>query len=99
MELREISLGLEAIRYIQQTLQEGKTLAKFVSRRLDLERGRVVTFLPPEVNQESAEDFRSGGKLARLSAKTVAIEPIASTLFAFIPIIRSFLAGGKQRLC
>ena len=55
--IQQRNLGREAIKYIEETLAEGKTLATYL-RKLDLQKGKVVTFLPSEVTNEEAKQFK-----------------------------------------
>jgi hypothetical protein len=63
LNTREIQLGAAGLGYIRDCLAEGKELSKSLLERLDLERGRVTTFLPIETTDERATEFRWGGKV------------------------------------
>ena len=56
-----VRLPAEANRYICERLQEGNSLAKHLLTQLDLESGRVTSFLPPDVAQGVTKQFRYGG--------------------------------------
>ena len=62
-ELVEIRLGREAAEYMRQRLRRGNTLARYLLERHDLDRGTIVTFLPPGLSEEDIEDLESGGNL------------------------------------
>jgi hypothetical protein len=58
------TLGEEAINYIRQRLEMGKTFAQTILHTLPLNEGSVVTYLPPDVTDEAAHKFKDGGKFA-----------------------------------
>jgi len=85
---RAFSLPAEANRYIRNCLEAGNSLAKHLLTQLDLENGRVVSFLPPGVNPSVAQQFRYGGVA---SAK--------ESISCLVALIRTFLSTGEGRLC
>ncbi len=60
---REIELGAAGQSYLHKSLQHGKHLAKNVLRDVQFAHGRVTTYLPENVTDESAKEFELGGKL------------------------------------
>lgn len=61
-KVEEINLGDEAIRYICDRLKFGNTLSKIILKSLDLKKGKVITFLPSDIQVESIKEFYYGGK-------------------------------------
>lgn len=59
----ERPLGPAALDYIRERLGGGKTFAHHLLEALDLEEGSVSAYLPDDVSDESAHQFRYGGKL------------------------------------
>lgn len=58
--LQKFELGKEAIRYIYSCLCEGKTLSNYLLQ-LPLDKGRVISFLPNNVDSQSINNFQVGG--------------------------------------
>jgi hypothetical protein len=83
-----VSLPAEAHRYIRECLEEGNSLAKHLLTQLDLERGRVVAFLPPDVDQEAAKQFRHGGIASAKASES-----------CLVALIHTFLSAGEGCLC
>ena len=108
-ECAEINLGPEAVSYIRDCLANGKTLARYLLQRLDLESGAVTTFLPSDVSEEAATQFKWGGKLYRDPAtfvyhtepdgSTTRWEPVPNTDPWLASILREFLGAGPERVC
>lgn len=59
---REFAVGKEAISYIKDILSNGKTLSKWLLKQVNLEEGRITTFLPESVDIASIKDF---GRIVR----------------------------------
>ncbi len=78
---KEIELGTEAVTFVTESLKFGETLSKLVLEVIDVKRGRVVTKLPSNVDEKAANDFKSGGKLPRLSSGITNPEPVPNTDF------------------
>jgi len=105
----ELHLGPEAVSYIRDCLANGKTLARYLLQRPDLESGTVTTFLPSDVSEEAATQFKWGGKLKRDPATFVyrtepdgsrtRWEPVPNTDPWLISILQEFLRGGPERVC
>lgn len=57
---REIVIGTEAIAYVKERLNKGKTLARLLLQRQALEQGRVVAALPQYAGDELAKNFLGG---------------------------------------
>jgi hypothetical protein len=105
----EISLGPEAIGYIRECLSYGKTLARYLLEKLDLESGSVTTFLPPDVSEEARTQFKWGGKFKRDPATFVyhtapdgsrtRMEPVPNTNPWLVSIVEAFLRGAEGRVC
>lgn len=104
----ELHLGPEAISYIRERLAHGKTLAKYLLERVDLESGTVMTFLPSDVSKEAASEFKWGGKLKRDPAtfvyhtepdgSTTRWEPVPNTDPWLVSILQEFLGAGRERV-
>ena len=58
--LQKFEFGKEAITYIYSCLWEGKILSNYLLQ-LPLDKGRVISFLPNNVNRQSINDFQVGG--------------------------------------
>jgi hypothetical protein len=105
---REFNLGDEGIKYIRKCLINGKTLANYLIRTCNLERGKLITFLPTDTNEEAVKQFTTGGKLKEEGLKEEIIKPEGSKLTKvptpntdlwLVSIIRSFLTTDVKRLC
>lgn len=106
----EITLGGPAIDYIQESLKNGKSLARQLVERPDLQEGNVVTFLPKDARLDRILDFTSGGKLPEPklndSSQYVApdglrwkVIPKRNTDVCLVRHIRIFLNLGVDRIC
>ncbi len=105
----ELHLGPEAVNYIRDCLANGKTLARYLLERPDLESGTVTTFLPSDVSEEAATQFKWGGKLKRDPAtfvyrtepdgSTTRWEPKPNTDPWLVSILQRFLRGRAERVC
>lgn len=60
---KEISLDQEARDYIKEILAHGHTLANLLLQNTDLSSGRIITYLPEYVSEESIQKFEEGGKI------------------------------------
>lgn len=106
---REITLGPEATEYIRKCLDDRNTLARYLLQKLDLGRGRVVTFLPSDVTAEAAKQFTTGGKLpmppesqwryAEGEGSKWTMVPIPDTDSYLVAIIEAFLSAKEGRVC
>lgn len=107
---KEITLGPEAVHYIRDRLAEGKTLAKFLLDRADLNKGRVTTFLPSNADLSKINNFSRGGVLPAPppethhhyttpdGTKTVMV-PVPGTGTHLAAMIQEFLEQGDARIC
>src|SRR5689334_4255477 len=107
---KEIALGPEAIDYIKDRLAEGKTLAKFLLERGDLDKGKVTTFLPSDADLSKVNNFSRGGVLPAPPPETHRHYTTASgtrTLMVPVPdpstqlaaMIQAFLKQEDARIC
>ena len=106
---KEITLGPEAIEYIRKCLSDGNTLARYLLQKLNLDRGRVVTFLSSDVTAEAAKQFTTGGKLpmppksqwryAEGERSKWRMVPIPDTDSCLVAIIEAFLNAEEKRVC
>jgi len=111
MNEMEISLGKEAIIWVNKTLTQGKTLAKYLLESLELSAGRVITFLPPEANIERAKtEFEWSVMPLAPKSEWVWLEktpdgkepvaiPVHTTDQPQITIIQEFLKDNDKHLC
>lgn len=107
---KEITLGPEAIDYVRDRLAEGKTLAKFLLDRSDLDNGQVTTFLPTDADLSKINNFSRGGVLptpplethrhytAPDGTKTVMV-PVPDTNTELAAMIQAFLKQRDARIC
>jgi hypothetical protein len=106
----EVKLGPEAVTFIKDRLANGKTLAKLLLRRGDLDGGKVSTFLPPGVDEAAARKFDSGGLLLPPTGEThrhyttpdgtrSVMMPVSNTRPQLGVIIQEFLKQGEGHLC
>lgn len=107
---KEITLGPEAVDYISDRLAEGKTLAKFLLDRADLNKGKVTTFLPSNADLSKINNFSRGGVLpapppethrhytAPDATRTVMV-PVPDTSTQLAAMIQEFLEQGDARIC
>jgi|GEM_PF-1123840 len=107
---REITLGPEAVDYIRDRLAEGKTLAKFLLTRGDLDKGRVTTFLPSDADLSKINNFSRGGVLPTPPPEThhhyttangtrTLMVPVPGTSTHLAAMIQAFLKQGDARIC
>lgn len=105
-----IRLAPEAIEYIKDRLADGKTLARFLLEKRDLNRGEVVTFLPPYANLERIGNFSWGGVLPTPPSEThqhyttpdgtkTVMVPVPNTRPHLVWMIQEFLKQGEGQLC
>ena len=55
--LREVELGNKALEFMKTELANGNTFAAFILKRFKLENGKVITFLPEDVDAGNITDF------------------------------------------
>jgi len=96
---REIEFGAEGIGYVTKCLELGKTLSKLLLQIRDLNTGRVVTRLPSDLDDATAKDFETGGKLPPLSPRTTTLQPVPNTDLLLSEEIQVFLAAGDRNVC
>ncbi len=109
---REINLGLEAIAYMRVRMAEGKTLAKHLLQRADLDTGHVMTFVPPgvEVNSEELRSFEHGRILPVPLSEThmrrleddgsiTRIVPTPNTNSLLMQMIQEYLMAREGHIC
>lgn len=109
---REIALGLEANAYMQKRMADGKTLAKYLLQRSDLSIGRVMTFVPPDVEVKKGEliNFEHGQLLPEPPPEThmrqleddgsiTRIVPIPNTNALLTQMIQGFLMKRSGHIC
>lgn len=101
----ERQLGRSALLHIRKRLQAGKTFANRLLEALDLEEGIVITYLPDNVSDEGAHEFRHGGKLPPADESTwrrgpgVIFIPKENTDEWLTARIESFLSKSSERVC
>jgi S1-C subfamily serine protease len=104
----ERELGPNAISYVKDCLADGNSLAKLLMQSHDLNNGRVTTYLPAEVSDEVAEEFRTGGKLPASSTRSPPgevkssakrLEPLPTTDSCLAGEIHEFLNLNEEHLC
>lgn len=88
-KLIKYSLDCEAVKYIENVLRGGRTLSRYLLECLDLNKGKVVTFLPEGIQDIDIKNFEVGGKL-KVPTETIVHKP--GTIAYPIPITDSFLA-------
>ncbi|TEB15729.1 hypothetical protein Psfp_01960 [Pelotomaculum sp. FP] len=93
---KEVTLGSEAVVYIKDILKYGNTISKYLLQSYDFEKGKVVTYLPYDINNEDARHFKVGGKIKSPAEYENSFPiPIAYLMNS----IKLFLKGGESRLC
>lgn len=105
---REIHFGREAVEYIRECLADGNTFAQLLLAGMDLDAGQTITVLPQEVGDESAREFRTGGKLpvpphaqkvfAGPDGSQWRMEPKPSMELHLVTTIREFLGAESERI-
>ena len=101
----QIILGREALDYVTYCLQNGKTLAKFLLDRRDLDQGIVSTFLPPAVPLDEINQFHRGGKFPTppeaewIRTRDSVIVPIPINDSHLVERVRRFLLAGRDSFC
>jgi hypothetical protein len=106
---REICLGEEGIEYIKTCLSGGKTLANLLLQAVDSAAGKIITFLPSDISEETANQFTSGGKLKedltpkkemiKSDESKLTIVRTANTDFWLRSNIHLFLTSKDRPLC
>lgn len=101
---QDVTLDGEAIDYIIERLNQGKTLATHLLSK-SLRSGVVRTLLPVSADHSTLLNFYEGGKLPSLPQSTwrqiqggYAV-PIPSTDACLAEVIQRFLAQSDQHLC
>jgi hypothetical protein len=106
----EYTLGPEAIDYISDRLSYGHTLAKLLLDSIDLNAGKVVTYLPPGLTIDQLTDFRGPGVLPMPpesewihithddDRKSILV-PVPKENSDLLSIIQDFLSEGNDRIC
>jgi hypothetical protein len=98
-ELKKITLSLESVDYIKSILKHGNTISSYLLKNCDLEKGKVITFLPFDVSKEDAKQFTFGGKF-KYSTESAKMLPMPPNIYDYlVEVIQSFLKKGKGRLC
>jgi hypothetical protein len=97
----ELKVDGELVRYLEECLANGNTLANLLLDGIDFASGKVVTTLPVSVDEEAARDFRSGGKLAAVTSNLIAsgLQPKPDTDARLVDVAHEFLIEGEERLC
>jgi hypothetical protein len=94
-----------AIAYLKKCLSHGKTIAKLLLERDDLDDGAIRSLLPKSVSREAVLDFESGGKLPRTNTVRVPDKPSlrielkANSDPALAAEILKFLRNDAENLC
>lgn len=104
---KEINLRPEVIAYIKECLAEGHTLAKYLLQRDDLDSGRVITFIPQEIDvrDEEVNNPKYGRLFPEPPPETHIKIPggkmvlIPNTDTILMQIIQKFLSTGEGRVC
>jgi hypothetical protein len=103
-ELKQVELKLEeATGYIRQVLEDSRRSLAELLKRVDLSRGRVVTWGP--AGRPLPADFSHGGLFAEVPPGSwqrrggSVAKPVPSTTGPLVQEIVSFLAGDPLRLC
>jgi hypothetical protein len=68
-QMQEIELGIEGLRYVRESLEGGKELSRYLLEVLDLESGKLSTFLPSGLTFEQVNEFSYGGKFSSASGR------------------------------
>lgn len=105
--IQEIELGPAGIRYVRERLADGKALSKCLLETLDLERGKLTTFLPPGVSEAEVYQFSYGGKLHQAEKRKTTLAngrsfygaPVPNTDKLLISTIRAHLASTNSPFC
>lgn len=102
-------LGPEGIEYVKRSLSRGKTLSRYALESLEIDSGRVMTWLPSDVSAEAAKQFTAGGKLPQPSASQAMEVEIAGEKYVGLPTpdtrdylvaaIQQFLDSGEGQVC
>jgi hypothetical protein len=70
MSLEITRLGTEALLYMKEHLADGRAFSQFLLQTHNLDKGSVITFLPPGTSSEVSIQFTTGGKLPHLSKES-----------------------------
>jgi hypothetical protein len=108
-QMREIELGIEGLRYVRVSLEGGKEFSKYLLEVLDLESGKLSTFLPSGLTFEQVNQFSYGGKFpqppdekhttVRLWNAQLKAVPTPSMNGVLISVIEAHLKSGSNALC
>jgi len=98
-----------AEQYIRDRLADGNALSKALLKLLPIERGQIITCLPPGVVPQSLQDFSTGGKLptphtsewkaAESRGESLLMIPVPSTSAWITSKIREYLREESDHLC
>ena len=99
--MKELTLGPEALSYIDRRLAAGKLLAKHLRERQDFWQGKVITDLPPEVSLEAAANFDAAilppppvevhGEIIAKDQSRLRVVPKPDLLASLVPRVSRFL--------
>jgi hypothetical protein len=108
-DLVKYTLGPEALEYVRERLENGKTLARYLLDALELEAGVVTTFLPPGLGQEKVAHLTWGGVLPvdlegvryleEPDGSTSRLVPTPNTKDHLVEAVRMYLSGTRARVC
>ncbi|MGH7203864.1 MAG: hypothetical protein ACREHC_05465 [Candidatus Levyibacteriota bacterium] len=62
-DYKEVLLNKLALKYVNEILSYGHTLANLLLHSTDFTNGKIVTYLPSDVPEEETYQFESGGKI------------------------------------
>jgi hypothetical protein len=102
--LQEITLGTDALDYVRRFLFPRKRqLSRSLREKIELDLGKIKTYLPPTSTREAIHQFEFGGKLPQPLERTVVgggyTVPIPNLDDALIAKIQAHLSGDDSSLC
>lgn len=110
LQIEERTLGREGLSYVRDCLRGGKELSTCLLQALDLESGKLTTFLPAHLDAESIVQFSVGGKLPLPQAEqdvtihfkhglVLHAKPVPNVDDALISIVQTHLRSSGSALC
>ena len=106
---KEITLGPEAVDYVRDRLVTGKTLAKLLLDRGDLDKGKITAFLPTDADLSKVNNFSRGGVLPAPPLETyhhyttpdgtkTVMAPVPGTSNQLAAMVQEFLNRSDKRI-
>ena len=107
--LKKYELGLQGLAYVKEKISQEGIWGTYVLKFGDLDKGKVFTYLPEDMDRKQLEEFKYGGKLPRNfeerfffkqeDGSQMVMEPTSNLDEFFSSMIESFLQNEKSKIC